>query len=88
MSRIYLLAGYFLIGVSGSGLLSLTASLFPKFGNYSIWLIVIAGVVMTILAICDDYFAELLNLTNQQYVGLLASVTVVLILGSLIQWVK
>lgn len=88
MSRIYILSGYFLVGVSIVGLFSFSASIFPNFRAYGFWLAVVIALILTALGLCDDYFAEVLGMSEYQYVGFLVSITLVLIVGGIIQWVR
>jgi hypothetical protein len=41
-----------------------------------------------VLAAGDDFFADALGLNYQQYIGALISLVAVLLIGSVIQWVR
>ena len=80
--------GYFLIGVSCTGLFSYTAYAFPQFQYYGFWLTVIVSILFVIAGVADEFFASAMGLSYQQYIGALISAIAVIIIASLIQWVR
>ncbi len=88
MSKLFILTGYFILGISVVGLFSFTASIFPNFRAYGFWMAVVVALIIAVLGLCDDYFAELFGMNQQQYIGFMASVALVLIVGGIIQWVR
>jgi hypothetical protein len=87
MSKAYTLVGYFLIGVSVVGLFSYSAYAFPNLQYYGFWLSVIISLLFVIGGVADDFFASVLGLSYQQYIGALISAIALVIIGGLIQWV-
>lgn len=87
MSKAYTLTGYFLIGVSIVGLFSYSAYAFPRLQYYGFWLSIIASLLFVIAGVADDFFANVLGLSYQQYIGALISAIALVMIGSLIQWV-
>lgn len=88
MGKFYTLFGCFLIGVSSVGLFSFTAYAFEPLRMYSFWLVVTAALLLLVCAIADEWMAEALGLTYQNYIGLLVATVAVLILGGVISWVR
>ena len=88
MSKAYVLLGYFLIGVSVVGLFSYSAYAFPRLQYYGFWLSIITSLLLVIAGVADDFFASVLGLSYQQYIGALISAIALLIVGSLIQWIN
>jgi len=88
MHKVYQFLGFFLIGVSVAGAFSFTAVAYPVMQAYAFWISVVASLLLIVAGLCDEFLAEALGLTYQQYIGgLIASVAIILI-GGLIQWVQ
>jgi membrane associated rhomboid family serine protease len=88
MGKAIQLGGYFLLGVSCCGLFSYTAYVVPRFQYYAFWLVVVVSLLFIVCGLADDFLAEAIGVNYQTYVGgLIVSIAVVLI-GSLLQWVK
>jgi hypothetical protein len=88
MGKAYVMAGYFLLGVSCTGLFSFTAYAFPVFANYAFWLVVTVSLLLIVAAAGDDFFSDVMGLTYRQYIGGLIVIVALLFIGSLIQWVR
>jgi hypothetical protein len=88
MSKAYVLAGYFLLGVSLVGFFSYTALAFPKFQYYGFWISIVVSIMFVIAGVADDFFSQVLQVTYQQYIGGLITAIALIIVGGLIQWVK
>ncbi|HEY9692220.1 MAG TPA: hypothetical protein V6D15_08455 [Oculatellaceae cyanobacterium] len=88
MGKFYTFIGYFLIGVSSVGLFSYTAFAVPQFQYYGFWLTVIVSILFIIAGVADEFFASAMGLSYQQYIGALISAIAVIIIASLIQWVR
>jgi hypothetical protein len=88
MGKFFVLLGYFTVGVSTVGLFSYTAYAFEALRMYSFWLALTAVIFVAVGAIADDFLAEVLGLTHQQYIGTLLSAIAVLLIGGVIQWVR
>ena len=88
IGRAFVLIGYFMIGVSIVGLFSLSAYAFPAMRAYGFWLSVVAGLIVILLASCDDYFSDALEMSQLQYVALLVSIVLILLIGGTSQWIR
>ena len=88
MGKTIQLGGYFLLGVSCCGLFSYTAYVVPRFQYYAFWLVVVVSLLFIIAGVVDDFLAEVLGLTYQQYIGGLITMIAVVLIGSIVQWVK
>lgn len=88
MSKAYAMIGYFLIGVSCAGLFSFTAYAVPQFQYYGFWLVVVVSILFIIAGVADDFFASVLELSHQQYIGALISAIAIIVISSIIQWVQ
>lgn len=88
MGKFYTLLGSFLVGVSTVGLFSFTAYAFETLRMYSFWLVVVVALVLLAGAVADEFFAEALGLSIQQYIGWMIATVVILILGGTIAWVR
>ena len=87
MGKFFVLFGYFTLGVSAVGLFSYTAYAFETLRMYSFWLVLTAVIFVAVAAIADDFLAQALGLTHQEYIGILLIAIAVLIIGGVIQWV-
>ncbi len=87
MGKAYVMAGYFLLGVSCTGLFSFTAYVSPRFQYYGFWLVVVTSILFIIGGICDEFFATAMGLSYQQYIGALISAIAIILIGSILQWV-
>ncbi len=87
MGKAYTMIGHFLIGVSCVGLFSFTAYAVPQFQYYGFWLTVIVSILFIIAGVADEFFANAMGLSYQQYIGLLITAIAVILIGGLIQWV-
>lgn len=85
MGKAFLLGGYFLIGVAITGLFSYSAVAFINLQIYGFWLLVAVSLLLILAGVADDYFASILGLNYETYVGALISVIVILIIGGVIQ---
>jgi hypothetical protein len=88
MGRLYTLIGYFLIGVGSVGLFSFTAYAFPVLRMYSVWLIILVGILSAVAISADEFFAEMLEIPERQWHGAVFCAIALLILGGAIQWLK
>ncbi|MGB3205458.1 MAG: hypothetical protein WBB28_10750 [Crinalium sp.] len=88
MGKVIQLGGYFLIGTGCVGLFSYTAFVVPRFQSYAFWLVVIVSLCFVIAGLADDFFAELLGVDYQSYIGGLIVCIAMIIVSSLIQWVR
>jgi len=88
MAKAYQFAGYFLIGASVVGLLSYTAYAFPPMQAYAFWISVVASLLLIVAGLADEFLSEAMGLTYQQYIGGMISAIAVIIIGSIIQWVR
>ena len=88
MGKFFVLVGYFTLGVSVVGLFSYSAYAFETLRMYSFWLACTAVIFVAVGAIADDFLAERLGLTHQEYIGTLVSIIAILIIGGVIQWVR
>ncbi len=87
MGKAYVMAGYFLLGVSCVGLFSFTAYAVPQFQYYGFWLTVIVSILFVIAGVCDEFFASAMGLSYQEYIGLLITAIAVILIGGILQWV-
>ncbi len=87
MGKFFLLAGYFLTGVSAVGLFSYTAYAFESLRMYSFWLVMVVALLFIAAALADDFLASALGLTYQQYIGTLVSAIAVILIGGVLMWV-
>lgn len=85
MSKGFQLIGYFLVGVSVTGIFSYSAKAFSNLQPYGFWVSVAVSLLLIVAGVCDDYFASVLGLSYQSYIGALISVIAVLIIGGVIQ---
>ena len=88
MGKAVQLGGYFLIGVSCCGLFSYTANVVPRFQFYAFWLVVVISLCFVVAGLVDDFLAEIMGISYQQYVGGLITIITIIVLGSVIQWVR
>jgi uncharacterized membrane protein len=87
MGKFFVLTGCFLTGVSAVGLFSYTAYAFERLRMYGFWLSVCAALLLLASALADDFIAESLGLTYQQFIGWMVATVAILILGGVVQWV-
>jgi ABC-type Na+ efflux pump permease subunit len=87
MSKAYAMIGYFLIGVSCTGLFSYTAYAIPQFQYYGFWLVVVTSILFIVAGVADEFFASAMGLSYQQYIGALISAIAIILIGGLIAWV-
>ncbi len=88
MAKAYVLSGYFLLGVSCTGLFSFTAYAFPQLRAYGLWLIIVASLLFIAAALADDFLTALLGLNYQEFLGAMITAIALLFIGILIQWVR
>ncbi len=88
MGKAYSFLGYFLLGVSTTGLFSYTVFVVPRFQFYAFWLVVIVSILFIVAGVADDFLAEAMGLTYQQYIGGLVTCIAVILIACLIQWVQ
>ena len=88
MGKAFILSGYFLLGVNIVGLFSYTAYAFPAFANYAFWLLITVSLILIVSALADDYLAEVMGISYQTYVGGLIAIVALILIGSLLQWVR
>jgi hypothetical protein len=87
MGKFFVLTGCFLTGVSAVGLFSYTAYAFESLRMYGFWLSVCAALLLLACALADDFIAESLDLTYEQFIGWMVTTVAILILGGTIAWV-
>ncbi|AFZ15522.1 hypothetical protein Cri9333_4746 (plasmid) [Crinalium epipsammum PCC 9333] len=87
MGKAFELVGYFLIGISITGLFSYSSRAFANLQPYGFWLSVAASLLLIVAGVADDFFCSVLGLSYQNYIGALISVIAVLIVGGVIQWI-
>ena len=85
MSKAFELVGYFLIGVSVTGIFSYSAKAFTNLQPYGFWLSVAASLLLILAGVADDYFVSILEMSYESYIGALITVIVILIIGGVIQ---
>ncbi|AFZ15604.1 hypothetical protein Cri9333_4838 (plasmid) [Crinalium epipsammum PCC 9333] len=88
MGKSIQLGGYFLLGVSCCGLFSYTAYVVPRFQAYAFWLVVVISLCFVVGGLVDDYLSEVMGLTYTQYIGGLITMIAIVLIGSIIQWVR
>lgn len=88
MGKVIQLGGYFLIGVSCCGLFSYTAFVVPRFQAYAFWLVVVVSLCFIVAGLVDDFLSEAMGVTYIQYVGGLITLIAIVMLGSVVQWVR
>jgi uncharacterized membrane protein len=88
MGKVFVLTGCFLTGISAVGLFSYTAYAFESLRMYGFWLSVCAALLLLVGALADDFIAESLGLTYQQFIGWMVTTVAILILGGVVQWVR
>lgn len=88
MGKAIQLGGYFLLGVSICGLFSYTAYIVPRFQFYAFWLVVVVSLLFIIAGLADDFLAQQMEVDYQTYIGGLIVFIVVVLIGSIVQWVQ
>lgn len=88
MGKSIQLGGYFLLGVSCTGLFSYSAFVIPRFQYYAFWLVVVVSLCFVVAGLVDDYLSEVMGVTYTQYIGGLITCIAIVLLGSIIQWIR
>lgn len=88
MGNFFTMVGGFITGVSFVGLLSYTAYAFQSLRLYSLWLGLTAIILLMLGVFADDFLAEFLGLTHEQYLGCLMCAVAMFIAGGVIQWLN
>lgn len=86
MGKVYILLGYFLLGVALAGFVSYSAYLFPSLRAWGIALIIVSIIVFISISILDDFISSYIGIPYHVYVGVLIFAAMILIVGGVIQW--
>ena len=85
MAKLYLLCGYFLIGLSLFGSLGYAIKTIPKLSDWSISLIGCTVLIVLVLIIVTDLLTPFLEISKVEYIGWLILILTTVIIGVFLQ---